>query len=1610
MKITKSQLVLMAALASPSAFAGPVSYARKAVDIKAGVVILDSQRTSASWNAGVSLSPAPHVFGQLDKQNSIKPPGWNYVNPRAESALSRTQFDRWVALNTFYSGTGVPAAGSRLTKADAPYWEVDLSQISTEGLSEYDVLCLPVSGNLQLGTIDREKLRRFVDGGGVLWIDLHSGTGVTTDLANPAPIPFDLASAGGPLFIDFTHPVLNRPNRVTPNEIFRMQGQGTDSLVPFAAGGLLQSWVSSDYERLVPVVGESDDSITMGLGRIGDGYLFVTTRGLSAVLNSGFNGSNFTFNRTFRAAPPGLGRFSTAVGKLVTNVIALQAQYSGEASSAHNTNSIRAEIEAPLLRRFSTTAAVSVPPAHYGGRVFVVNGDQLVSFDAGQKTDLDGNGNPDDGVLDLPSSQFDRLWDVRAGGALSAPVCTEIRTGGTSRSVVLVTVATRGNTTLQMYDMISGALLNSFTGPASDGSTEAPASGIPGAPTVHEGLAFITDTLTTNRSGRIWVVDLNRQAVLATANGPFSVRRAQRFTASINSPTVGYLPIQDNSGGVDKVVYCPMAGDTGKSTGFVSLWFGSRGESPSSVIVNGGNLTVTTRAALQNLPILVTNDSFGLKVSLRRLDPATGQDLGPIPAGQIGNYLTGAVTVGGQNGVINLGLGPVGLGSTWSGAGQDVALRLDYTIDWTANATTGIRANPESFIRGDLQFPDEIGNQSVLLGNLALAPNGNLFAVVAPPDTAANDGYGGALYCIRETGRGDFRILYRWDAHDRFRYNTLANTAPQFDYDPAIIDYDGLLSAPGFGNLIDRPMRLLRFAGGPTVSGDRVFVSVTGAKAIPFIPAGDRTRFASTVLAFNADPSPLEVEIDGLTTTNFAILQPDLARTPSGQKATPTVLSVLQPGQANAYSFERTANGGSITMSNSASATRGRIRDVISSNLPFIIRRSGQPDIIIEPELTRDSPLIVPNSPLVPGNAFGKWNQQVYQVVFNGLNLTAQPFKAGDNLFFAGGSFLPSLFNVFETGGGFNFTQIGLVYAMTASIAPSDLRSPTAKRNWMSTSVTARSWQRYHSTIDFGTFNPGSPGDTAVTPSTYITMPSSFGIRSFDDFRTRVRQAALNSSTVSGIVGGEETISIWDPSRYYLFGQGRFTIVDEGRVIRVDSNGNPLWSSDTTINEGQSEPTGEVGRVLNIGKASRAYSTIGNGFAIADPAGNRIAEVDSSGRELRTITEFKLDPRFQPAGMVDNPVLSLSQPQDAITFTSIQPQATNPFSNVTGAEYWVHTMIADTGNQRMIELVDRFEYDPARRVIGALKTYSDPTSRRPGQIESALGVLRWQIKSELTSKRYSYTSIDRTFFADASGNLNPIFSFGFGNTRPSASALGLDGPSGPLNPVPDNAGGSGGVVLYDPARGANKVISEYNRPAVPANIFWNNATATFNSPALPARSRVPIQGLRNATISFVDMGGPSPVLAVMITDNSGVYELIESAPGTWTTSWWLPREAFVAMRRNRVSGNDVLTTKNPTDFQPTFARRLSSGEVLVVNGYVGRHRAEPWVAQAFGISRGDSYSGEVVVFGGGFAPGTGTGFSWTNPNLGFNNFYINFELPPIQGVRGLIAPQFVDKQ
>ncbi len=1537
-----------------AAIGSPLNYAQRAVSIRAGVVLIDSQQT-----VGQASNYNPYVWFNLDSNRAVKPGGWNFYNPLSAGTVTAGIQTRWTALNAALGSGIVPVLGQQLTKRDAPYWEVRLSALSDVQLSQFDVLHLSAYGFVSMNPTERERLRRFMEHGGMLWVDLGFTAALNLDAINGFPLPFTVSTAvlGTPFDVDATHPLLSFPAGVTADNLLAMQAETTLGwrTVDLAALGVpalrpILSPLEADCFKFHHVAQDTRGPF-VSVGAVGDGFMVVTTRAVGTAINRTqrlvgreLPSGVYVANNLSVAEQPLFDRTSDAAAKLVVNMVHLTSGFGQSAKGSRKTTSGPIDIGAPLLKRFNSPLPLNpgptnyASPAVYKGLVAISSADRVFVYDIDPNFDLNGDGDPDDGVADFSlGATFDLVWVSQSlAGPISAPTAVEVP-NGTVRNQISVVDYTGSLQVFEAFPAVpTGNMAPAASIPNPGPATFSPVNlGDPGrgpySATFHDGLYFVTDEVTVGLAGvvgRVWIADAATAAVVSTSSTwavcGAGVTSVQRPSAS---PTVGYIPILDNSGGVDRVIYLPTRaspiGGPANTAGVTSLWVGAKGERPSSFQQVGSILQVVTRASLSGLDIHTPGGADPLGVRLTLIDSVGN----PLNAAAMNTLFTGAVT--GSGGILRFTMQPAQV------LPANVSVRVDYTIDWG----TGVPAIQNQIIRGQLFMPDDLNRRRMIVDQVALSPEGTMHLVSADPsDTTNPQGHdGGTYFAFREEGRGSFRLLSRYDLYPSHRINL--NQANPTTYAETLFDTDELITlAPPF---LAGSFQRLRFRSGPVVHNGIAYLSATGTKNV-FVPC-------SIILAFQAEPSEAEIRVPDIT-GGFTLLQPDLAR--SDNKTQPTVYSVLQPNQ---FVHERNSGGGfgTIRLSNLMPTTRGPVVNAFSRSQPVIVRRSGQPDLFIEPDRNGS-----------------RWSPMLWYTVYHGYDNRSPLLATGNTLFMASNSRLPDIVN----GVPFpSWQNRGLLTAMNADVSPSDpfLRSnPT--RPWLK-----QLWQ-IQTTPTFRT-NPD------------FRWPQFAGNATFDDWRIRLNQTVLGASTEGfGIVGGDGVAVAWSELGLWTFARADFLVADEGRLARFDSSGNPIWSSDSSTGTGQDLDSGGAGNVNPLVRPTRAYSINAREMVVVDTGADAIKWIDVSGRVRRSLTKFRLDPNYTPDGFESSDLLTLRQPRDVFVYTYYVPNPAQ-YSNAQPLEFWVRYVVADAGNNRLLEIIDRYAADPITRRIQGLIT--------DGSGQSALGILNWHTPASLKGNRYAYNSL-AAVYDSLTGPGRWRIAASIGSALPTRTAVGLDTPT--TTTPTQSEEGNGGIVFLSASGQIEEVINEVDVPAIGAGVFFNPATGLFDSTAAQPRTKK-LGNIRAVTTRFVVDPTYGPVLAVMFTDSDGVFEVIKPGLATrWFVRWMIPRAAYKYVRRSTVT--NLPLDGNPRDLFATYARRLDSGEVLIVNGYAGRTLGP--------IGSPAEFNGEIVQVGGEL-DGTGLspeGFNFNKQNLGFNSLAVKFELPPVVGARSILLPVFADRR
>jgi hypothetical protein len=221
--------VVVALLAVSSVFlplrpaqADSTTYSTSKRQFKVGVLLVESTGINPAGGTfpGGAENPDPFVFYIADARADVKPQNWDLINPLAPSTVTAEILTRWTIRNS----NQIPfQLGQKITKDMAPYWEVSLNNTTLADLLQYDLLFITNHRDTGFTPSEREKLRKVVDGGGIVWIE---------DCGNMRIRP------GGPFFLEelqfrnegstanagprinqADHPILNTPYKLTFQEI-----------------------------------------------------------------------------------------------------------------------------------------------------------------------------------------------------------------------------------------------------------------------------------------------------------------------------------------------------------------------------------------------------------------------------------------------------------------------------------------------------------------------------------------------------------------------------------------------------------------------------------------------------------------------------------------------------------------------------------------------------------------------------------------------------------------------------------------------------------------------------------------------------------------------------------------------------------------------------------------------------------------------------------------------------------------------------------------------------------------------------------------------------------------------------------------------------------------------------------------------------------------------------------------------------------------------------------------------------------------------------------------------------------------------------------------------
>ena len=336
------------------------------------------------------------------------------------------------------------------------------------------------------------------------------------------------AGNGLPSVINQTSQIFTYPFTLSslPESTFA-SSLGAVNLAADGYGALAQIWGSVPLEFNQYEICASDGvpgNPTVVTSRVGNGAVVVTARGVGRMLNRvtiqgaininvGFVGYDFPADANGNQA----ARFAVNAVNLV-NGSGQDSQ--GPRKSVGNP----IDIGAPLLRAWTDETiggvAPTASPITYKGLVIVAGQNRLYAYSAVPGSDLDFDGNPDDGIQDFALGKHrDLVWQsVPLNGPLSAPATIEIPNpaSGIPGDVIAVVDGNGNLQTFNAFPILGGSFITTDNPivksyPPPNGAAMLPSGTLaPFGPTVHDGLVYVTDNVDNglgSPTGRIWAVD-----------------------------------------------------------------------------------------------------------------------------------------------------------------------------------------------------------------------------------------------------------------------------------------------------------------------------------------------------------------------------------------------------------------------------------------------------------------------------------------------------------------------------------------------------------------------------------------------------------------------------------------------------------------------------------------------------------------------------------------------------------------------------------------------------------------------------------------------------------------------------------------------------------------------------------------------------------------------------------------------------------------------------------------------------------------------------------------------------------------------------------------------
>jgi len=1521
--------ILGLSLSCPKAIADATRYTTQTRQLKACVLV--SNATSRVVNGQVVKNdPVPYLFYALDARSDYKPAGWQFVNPLAPSTITQDIYNRWLARQinpdpAFQNGTPqslIFRVGAPVSKNMGAYWEEDLDTISQQALDSYDIAFLPLQGGrfgsatllpsgiiqytgvIQFDENEIEKLRRFVDSGGILWIENDGATGFTSDGGNFL-FPLQLTTATDSPGFNILQPLstlFNDPYPLSVADTVNFVHTFSGNIFAALGGGLV------DPHTMAPILGASAPFVYAG--NYGAGHILLSSVGIAAAINAALdaqNPINVTGNITGNSNDGAVSgdtliAVPTTPLKFAYNVAAWTGAMPAANANSHRDSSTQEIIGANLETAWSTVP-LNNPPNPGSG----------VAIDQNVAAYVDGNNGlhvynlhpgqaltgysifSDNGIPDFVyGTPYDEIWNtfLGANSRYSTPLLASVTNPANGQTVEVCAVTNSLGVT-GVFNALPG-----FPGPLQSTSPLLFQVGQAGqANTAIDDTASLLDPLpvpgpayaggvlfapvydnANNDAGHAWhvvAVDLlgsisAGQVVNAFSNNANGVAPSVAPSALANGLsdlvgplTVGWVP-DLQTGAEDEMVYAAAQAEpngTPASQGqLVGLWFATKNEplQPVDQPQNGLNYKFEPHGARAWVPWYLTPPSGANTLDLTPVVHVTETDT------NTGNVID-VKTYHLSDGVFTVSYnGPPPPDGTGSPSGHQImvtfnpnngillndtqnhivrTVSVDYALDWPGDAINGLTPSQQ-----DMQLV-------VQRRTFTLYPESSVSSPHYLIGGAVLDDQGAAIFASSPQGLTDKVMISGNPLPDRIysvigQYSTLSG--------PASGQVVNWMFSPMYGGTFDGhnintrlvytdtngtvPIVQFRVVGQPALLNGTVYVVGVAANG---------AKKFTAILALNSQINPV-----------VPLNPPILYKT--SVTAAPVQLEVQQPDFVNSTTspaYITLPAGTGYTLDTQTDAQTGQ---VFATAIHILNMR--------------------------PVNGIDAFNTALPIFISLG-NTGVRQAIYGSNGF----------------GPLDNLAWYLLIPNFGTQATPLPASGPTVAAQTL-----------YYGTVDGRIaavdLNAAQQGKISIHVITTLTDPSN---------GSPVSQVMINPpAAAQGIVAvgsGAGIVALNNPLT---------VIADAGRVLEVDAGGSAVWSLNTTQAFSKNGNTASAVRVPF--RQPSSISTFGRGnYVVADSGNNRVVVFDPSGTVLQEITTFNNDIQALRPGEP----LALNHPTDAQIYTDSQANGTiTILSRLTGVTYTytgpyyaVHYVIADSGNYRAIEVVDVFNPNTGQYIQLTSNNPSYPAVTMYHQVVFTTRSLGEQNES------FRYQTIQQ--FVDPA-NPNQIDMVAAVSDVSVPTVFGGQSVSDSLG----NLGGLGGALV---------ILSRNNYLVSSGNTDGNMVAAIRQLKLYNAQGQVvayvPVSNpVYFHAFPYTDPKTGNRTIRYLLADNAGCYELAPDADGknldiVWQLTdadyYYLTGRHLHAVSIQRLSQGDYSSVLG--QFVPRY---------LITNAYTGPDN----VVEAFG--------------------------------------------------------------